>query len=211
MRFMTFKCWLARACSSMHAFLCQWSTVFPSSHRAHYNFDSSQDSIAIGSCYKDGCWHVRTDLLGTEMRTTAHFSMATKHLSDVITNPHLWSGPVCNGRLGVKSLYIPFLIPCSWPFRPKHTNVPWQSSEIQQLVTLVITLKTIVMGRSCSCVEWLLNVLALWKVQVTLTLNHHSVLATDGKDCACLGKSVGKKGFTLPAADHPWLPQHRNF
>jgi len=55
------------------------------------------------------------------------------------------------------------------------------------------------------------NVLALWKVQVTLTLNDHHVLATDEKDGAHLGKSAGNPGLTLLAAEHPGLLQHKNF
>lgn len=88
MRLMTFKYWLARACRSVCAFLCQWSTTFPSSHCGCSDFTFSQDSTAIGSCYKDGCWHVKTGLLSPEIRTTAWFSVARKHLSDAITNVH---------------------------------------------------------------------------------------------------------------------------
>lgn len=52
---------------------------------------------------------------------------------------------------------------------------------------------------------------ALWKVQAILALNDHHALAVDGNDCAHLGKSVGKKGFTLLAAEHLGPLQHMNF
>lgn len=39
---------------------------------------------------------MRTGFLGTEMRTTTRFSMATKHLSDAIKILHSYSGPVFN-------------------------------------------------------------------------------------------------------------------
>lgn len=147
-------------------------------------------------------------LLGTKMRTTAHFTMATKHLSNTKTNLCSWSGPDFNWRLGVKTLHIPFWIPCSCPLRPKHTGALWQSFETEQLVTL-ISLKTIQTGRSCSCVEWLLNVLIFQKVQVALTLNDHHELDTDVENCVHLGKSLGMNGCILLASEHPGPLWHR--
>lgn len=151
---------------------------------------------------------MRMGLLGTKMRTSSHFTVTTKYLSNTKTNLCSWSGPDFNWRLGVKSFHIPLWIPCPCPLRPKHTGVPWQSFEIEQLVTL-ISLKTIQIGRSCSCVEWHVNVLILRKVQSLWPLITHHELDTDVKNCVHLGKSVGMDSCILLASEHSEPLWHR--